>query len=73
MHFSLDKAKRLAYIVGMRRKKMDKAARKQKCKHPPNRLYAWRAYDGTLCIACCDCGIALKGAISADEIEKLGR
>ena len=32
------------------------------CPHPPTRLYTWFAYDGTLCIACCDCGEVLAGA-----------
>jgi len=32
------------------------------CTHPPARLFAWFAYDGTLCIACCDCGDVLTGA-----------
>ena len=31
------------------------------CPHPPERLYAWVAYDGTLCVCCCDCGKILKG------------
>jgi hypothetical protein len=34
---------------------------KKQCKHPPTRLYAWRAYDNTLCVACCECGEVLKG------------
>ena len=32
------------------------------CTHPPARLFAWFAYDGTLCTACCDCGDVLTGA-----------
>ena len=32
------------------------------CKHPPERVYAWRASDGVLCIGCCECGAVLKGA-----------
>ena len=32
------------------------------CTHPPARLFAWFAYDGTLCMACCDCGNVLTGA-----------
>lgn len=31
------------------------------CPHPAARLYAWYALDGTLCIACSDCGAILKG------------
>lgn len=37
------------------------------CKHPPHRLYTWHAYDGTLCIGCCECGVALKGAERGNE------
>jgi len=33
------------------------------CEHTPRRLWAWTAYDGTLCVACCDCGTSLRGAI----------
>ena len=32
------------------------------CTHPPTRLFSWYAHDGTLCIACCDCGEVLAGA-----------
>jgi hypothetical protein len=32
------------------------------CQHPARRLYSWRALDGTLCVACCDCGAVLAGA-----------
>ena len=32
------------------------------CTHPPARLFTWFAHDGTLCIACCDCGEVLAGA-----------
>jgi len=32
------------------------------CTHPPARLFSWFAHDGTLCIACCDCGDVLAGA-----------
>lgn len=38
------------------------------CTHPATRLYAWHAYDGTLCVCCCDCGAVLSGA--ADESPK---
>ena len=39
------------------------------CTHPPARLFAWFAYDGTLCTACCDCGEVLTGAATdAEEI-----
>jgi hypothetical protein len=38
------------------------------CAHPPTRLYAWTAYDETLCIGCCDCGAVLQGA--SDDKEK---
>lgn len=31
------------------------------CKHPPERVYAWEARDGTTCAACCECGAVLKG------------
>jgi len=39
------------------------------CTHPPQRIYAWWAYDGTLCAACCDCGAVLAGAADADEAQ----
>jgi len=32
------------------------------CGHPPERIYAWIAYDGVLCAGCCDCGRVLTGA-----------
>jgi hypothetical protein len=37
------------------------------CAHPPTRTYAWRAYDGTLCIGCCDCGAVLAGSATREE------
>jgi hypothetical protein len=36
--------------------------------HPPFRHFAWHAYDGTLCIACCECGAVLQGGEAADAI-----
>lgn len=33
------------------------------CPHPPARLYSWTAYDGTICVGCCDCGAILAGAL----------
>jgi hypothetical protein len=33
------------------------------CKHPPARVYAWLAFDDTLCAGCCDCGTVLKGGM----------
>ena len=38
-----------------------------KCKHPPERLYSWSAWCGTLCIGCCECGEILKGGVSLDD------
>lgn len=35
--------------------------------HPPARLWTWRAADGVLCVACCDCGAVLAGAAEAPE------
>lgn len=32
------------------------------CKHPPSRLHAWTATDGTQCVGCNDCGAVLAGA-----------
>lgn len=32
------------------------------CKHPARRLFGWKAFDGTLCICCCECGEVLRGA-----------
>ena len=37
------------------------------CKHPPERYYCWTAWDGTLCIGCCDCGEVLRGAYDYEE------
>jgi len=39
------------------------------CKHPPERLFSWFAWDGTLCIGCCDCGEILKGSTENEEAE----
>ena len=33
------------------------------CKHPPERLYSWYAYDETLVVCCCECGKVLKGGV----------
>lgn len=30
------------------------------CAHPADRLFAWTAVDGTLCVCCCACGAVLK-------------
>lgn len=35
---------------------------KPPCKHPKHRIFAWVAYDGTICAGCCDCGTVLAGA-----------
>ena len=40
---------------------MSEQTKEQECKHPPTRQYAWHAYDGTLCVCCCDCGEVLTG------------
>lgn len=37
------------------------------CKHPPSRLYSWTAFDGVLCVACCECGAVLRGACESFE------
>jgi hypothetical protein len=42
------------------------------CKHPPERLYCWYAYDcyapnGDLCVACLDCHKVLKGTIEKER------
>lgn len=37
------------------------------CKHPPDRIYAWWATDGTLCAGCCDCGAVLSGAARGSD------
>jgi hypothetical protein len=31
------------------------------CPHPARRLHSWHAYDGTLCVACSECGEVLSG------------
>ena len=33
------------------------------CTHPPHRLYTWMAADKTFCVACCKCGVVLKGGV----------
>ena len=40
------------------------------CKHPPHRLYSWEAFDGTICVGCCECGSVLRGAMSAEELNQ---
>jgi hypothetical protein len=35
------------------------------CKHPPERLYSWTAYDGVVCVSCCECGASLAGSLPA--------
>ena len=50
---------------------MDK--KEEECKHPPKRLYAWYAYDNTLCIGCCECGKALKGGLPDGSEDKDNR
>lgn len=45
-----------------------------KCTHPPKRLYCWTAYDGTRCVACCDCGEILRGSeLIAPDTQKAAR
>lgn len=34
------------------------------CTHPSERLYAWFAHDGVLCVACNECGAVLQGGAS---------
>jgi hypothetical protein len=41
------------------------------CTHPPNRVYAWFATDGTFCAGCCDCGQVLAGAAKPSEARPL--
>lgn len=42
---------------------------KRKCTHPPARLFAWIAYDGTLVVCCCECGQVLRGAANTENKE----
>ena len=35
--------------------------RPKACDHPPARLYAWYADDGTLVVCCNDCGKVIQG------------
>lgn len=42
-------------------------------KHPAKRLYAWHAYDGTLCICCCECGKVLRGGLGYVDTPKPGK
>jgi hypothetical protein len=37
------------------------------CQHPPTRLYAWYAHDGTLVVCCCDCGAVLQGTADTTQ------
>lgn len=37
------------------------------CSHPPTRLFAWYANDGTLCVCCCECGAVLKGGAQLEN------
>jgi hypothetical protein len=39
----------------------------QECTHPEERLFAWWAYDGSLCVCCCECGAVLQGAAEDGE------
>jgi hypothetical protein len=36
----------------------------EECSHPARRLYSWTAFDGRICVCCCECGEVLKGAES---------
>ena len=40
------------------------------CKHPAKRLFSWYAYDGTLCICCCECGKVLRGGLGYVDTPK---
>ncbi len=40
------------------------------CPHPPARRFAWHAYDGTLCVGCCDCGEVLAGAATLAALSQ---
>lgn len=40
----------------------DEAVDPATCLHPLTRQYAWVAYNGVMCIACCACGAVLRGA-----------
>lgn len=35
----------------------------QPCKHPPQRLFCWTAFDGMTVVVCCQCRTILRGAI----------
>lgn len=36
-------------------------AAERNCPHPARRIFAWVAYDGSLCAGCCECGTVLAG------------
>jgi hypothetical protein len=38
------------------------------CPHPGPSQWAWYAYDGTICVACCACGAVQQG--SATPVEE---
>jgi hypothetical protein len=46
------------------------------CPHPPQRLYAWHAFNyrtgknDILCVACCDCGAVLEGNAAAERDDE---
>ena len=42
----------------------------ESCKHPPNRVFAWTAYDNTLCSGCCNCGKVLSGMAVAINLTE---
>jgi hypothetical protein len=39
------------------------------CPHPGPSKWAWFAYDGTLCVACCACGAVLQGGAELPSEE----
>lgn len=56
-------AAQIAGSAGIARQNVLKATTTPKrCAHHPSRLSAWRADDGTDCVACNDCGAVLTGS-----------
>lgn len=64
----LDMAHLSYYIMRVRHE----GQREKRCDHPPQRLYAWNAYDGALCVACLDCHKILRGALDTEAAETSG-
>ncbi len=60
--YTLDTTKGIRYSMNMKKATTEREGNmEQNCNHPSTRLFAWHAYDGTLCVCCCECGEVLQG------------